>query len=168
MFRTIGNQRNTDFIKWETCFSQMYMHSRRNGSNLAGLIRKNRILPAQWARDMGCNFVAWHIIRTTNKMVRQAERMGLMVGPEIPVYWTIQWNNEEPANAEISSPIILPAIKTGRILSFGPLLTKRHMVLPGLSFLNPVWLKNTTARSDKIGGCSHGKRRRTESRTYDR
>ena len=28
-------------------------------------------------------------------MIRQAEKMGIMVWSEIPVYWTIQWSNPE-------------------------------------------------------------------------
>ena len=47
----------------------------------------------QWAKDMGCNFVRLAHYPHNEQMVRQAERMGLMVWSEIPVYWTIQWEN---------------------------------------------------------------------------
>lgn len=55
----------------------------------------------QWAKDMGCNFVRLAHYPHNEAMVRQAERMGLMVWSEIPVYWTIKWNNAETyKNAE--------------------------------------------------------------------
>ena len=50
---------------------------------------------------MGCNFVRLAHYPHNEQMIRQAERMGLMVWSEIPVYWTIQWNNAETyVNAE--------------------------------------------------------------------
>lgn len=48
----------------------------------------------QWAKDLGCNFVRLAHYPHNEDMVRLAESMGLMVWSEIPVYWTIQWNNE--------------------------------------------------------------------------
>ncbi|WP_295937246.1 glycoside hydrolase family 2 TIM barrel-domain containing protein [uncultured Alistipes sp.] len=54
-----------------------------------------------WAKDMGCNFVRLAHYPHNEAMVRAAEEMGLLVWSEIPVYWTIQWENPETyANAE--------------------------------------------------------------------
>ena len=54
-----------------------------------------------WAKEMGCNFVRLAHYPHNENMVRVAEEMGLMVWSEIPVYWTIQWENPETyANAE--------------------------------------------------------------------
>ncbi len=54
-----------------------------------------------WAREMGCNFVRLAHYPHNEAMVRAAEEMGLMVWSEIPVYWTIQWENPATyANAE--------------------------------------------------------------------
>lgn len=54
-----------------------------------------------WAKEMGCNFVRLAHYPHNEYMVRTAEKMGLMVWSEIPVYWTIQWDNKETyANAE--------------------------------------------------------------------
>jgi beta-glucuronidase len=47
----------------------------------------------QWAKDMGCNFVRLAHYPHNEQMVRTAERMGLMVWSEIPVYWGIQYGN---------------------------------------------------------------------------
>lgn len=54
-----------------------------------------------WAKELGCNFVRLAHYPHNEAMVRAAEEMGLMVWSEIPVYWTIQWENPETyANAE--------------------------------------------------------------------
>lgn len=61
---------------------------------------QDRIL-LNWAKEMGCNFVRLAHYPHNEAMVRAAEEMGLMVWSEIPVYWTIQWENPETyANAE--------------------------------------------------------------------
>lgn len=53
-----------------------------------------------WAKELGCNFVRLAHYPHNEKMVRMAERMGLLVWSEIPVYWTIQWENADTyANA---------------------------------------------------------------------
>ncbi len=46
-----------------------------------------------WAKELGCNFVRLAHYPHSEAMVRAAEEMGLMVWSEIPVYWTIAWNN---------------------------------------------------------------------------
>lgn len=54
-----------------------------------------------WAKDMGCNFVRLAHYPHNEEMVKAAERMGLLVWSEIPVYWTIHWNNPDTyENAE--------------------------------------------------------------------
>lgn len=48
-----------------------------------------------WAKEMNCNFVRLAHYPHGEEEVRLAEELGLMVWSEIPVYWTIQWNNPE-------------------------------------------------------------------------
>jgi len=48
-----------------------------------------------WARELGCNFVRLAHYPHSEHMVRAADRLGLMVWSEIPVYWTIQWDNPD-------------------------------------------------------------------------
>jgi beta-glucuronidase len=48
-----------------------------------------------WAKALGCNFVRLAHYPHNEEMVRAADRLGLMVWSEIPVYWTITW--EDPA-----------------------------------------------------------------------
>src|SRR6476646_8264569 len=51
-----------------------------------------------WARELGCNFVRLTHYPHSENMTRLADRMGIMVWSEIPVYWDIDWEN--PATLE--------------------------------------------------------------------
>ena len=54
-----------------------------------------------WAKELGCNFVRLAHYPHNEYAVREAERMGIMVWSEIPVYWTIAWTDAGTyANAE--------------------------------------------------------------------
>lgn len=54
-----------------------------------------------WAKEMNCNFVRLTHYPHGEEEVRLAEEMGFMVWSEIPVYWTIDWQNPATyANAE--------------------------------------------------------------------
>jgi beta-glucuronidase len=54
-----------------------------------------------WAKELGCNFVRLAHYPHNEAMLRMADQMGLMVWGEVPVYWTIQWENPETLhNAE--------------------------------------------------------------------
>jgi beta-glucuronidase len=46
-----------------------------------------------WAKELGCNFVRLAHYPYNEDMVRLADKMGLLVWEEIPVYWDIQWQN---------------------------------------------------------------------------
>jgi beta-glucuronidase len=53
-----------------------------------------------WARELGCNFVRLAHYPHNEHMARVADEMGLMLWEEIPVYWTIAWENADTlANA---------------------------------------------------------------------
>ena len=47
------------------------------------------------AKELGCNFVRLAHYPHNEEMTRAADRMGLLVWSEIPVYWTIAWNDPE-------------------------------------------------------------------------
>jgi len=54
-----------------------------------------------WVKELGCNFVRLTHYPHNEYMVRLAEEMGIMIWSEIPVYWTISWDNPETyQNAE--------------------------------------------------------------------
>jgi beta-glucuronidase len=47
-----------------------------------------------WAKEMNANFVRLAHYPHNEYMVREAEKMGILVWSEIPVYWTISFTNE--------------------------------------------------------------------------
>ena len=54
-----------------------------------------------WVKELGCNFVRFAHYPHNENEIRLADRMGLLVWSEIPVYWDIDWSNPVTlANAE--------------------------------------------------------------------
>jgi beta-glucuronidase len=48
-----------------------------------------------WAKELGCNFVRLAHYPHNENMARVADEMGLMLWEEVPVYWTIAWQNPD-------------------------------------------------------------------------
>lgn len=46
-----------------------------------------------WAKELGCNFVRLAHYPHNEDMIRLADRMGLLVWEEVPVYWEMQFQN---------------------------------------------------------------------------
>jgi beta-glucuronidase len=46
-----------------------------------------------WAKELNCNYVRLAHYPHNEEMIRLADEMGLLVWAEVPVYWTISWNN---------------------------------------------------------------------------
>ena len=63
-----------------------------NGGGRANSSEDARTL-LSWAKELGCNFVRLAHYPHNEYMVREAERMGILVWSEIPCYWTIAWTN---------------------------------------------------------------------------
>lgn len=57
--------------------------------------REDALTLLGWAKELGANFVRLAHYPHNEFMVREADRMGIMVWSEIPVYWTILWENPE-------------------------------------------------------------------------
>ncbi|MBD3273973.1 MAG: beta-glucuronidase [Candidatus Marinimicrobia bacterium] len=54
-----------------------------------------------WAKEMHCNFARLAHYPHNENMTRTADEMGILIWSEVPVYWTIQWDNIETyENAE--------------------------------------------------------------------
>jgi len=62
-------------------------------------IEECRIL-LKWAKELGCNFIRLAHYPHSEAMVREAEKMGFLIWSEIPVYWTVLFDNQDTyANA---------------------------------------------------------------------
>lgn len=55
----------------------------------------------EWAKELNCNFVRLAHYPHNEAMTRLADKLGILVWSEVPVYWTIDWENAETyRNAE--------------------------------------------------------------------
>src|SRR5690606_2260252 len=48
-----------------------------------------------WAKELNCNYVRLAHYPHSEEMIKLADEMGLLVWAEVPVYWTISWENAE-------------------------------------------------------------------------
>ncbi|MFK3737552.1 glycoside hydrolase family 2 protein [Massilia sp. TN1-12] len=63
----------------------------------------------QWAKELNCNYVRLAHYPHSEEMLRLADEMGLMVWAEVPVYWTISWDNPDTyanASAQLTDLIV--------------------------------------------------------------
>ncbi len=103
-----------------------------------------------WAKELGSNFVRLAHYPHNEQMTRVADEMGLLVWSEMPVYWTILWDNPETyANArnQLSENITrdrnAPSVILWSVANETPVSEPRKKFLRGLS--------TTRARSTRRG-----------------
>lgn len=109
-FRTITTSGNQILLNGRPIFCRgVSIHEEapfRNGGRAYGVDDARTLLG--WAKEMGCNFARLAHYPHNEFMVKEAERMGIMLWCEVPVYWTIDWDNPEVlenARAQMSAMI---------------------------------------------------------------
>ena len=101
-FRTIETREKQILLNGKPIFLKgISIHNEKpNGGGRANTVGDAHTL-LTWAKELGCNFVRLAHYPHHEEMVREAERMGILVWSEIPVYWTIAWTNPQTfANAK--------------------------------------------------------------------
>lgn len=101
-FRTIETRGKQILLNGKPIFLKgISIHNEKpNGGGRANSVEDAHTL-LSWAQELGCNFVRLAHYPHHEEMVREAERMGILVWSEIPVYWTIAWTNPNTfANAK--------------------------------------------------------------------
>lgn len=95
-FRTLTTDGDNILLNGKSVFLRGISIHEENG------IRGGRAYSAEdarmllgWAKELGCNFVRLAHYPHNENMIRVAEEMGIMVWSEVPVYWTIQWKNQD-------------------------------------------------------------------------
>ncbi len=101
-FRTIETNESDLLLNGEKIFLRGISIHEENGSRGdRAYSQEDANLILNRAQQLNCNFVRLAHYPHNEYMVRTAEQMGIMVWSEIPVYWTIDWQNEETyKNAE--------------------------------------------------------------------
>ena len=95
-FRTIETKGTKILLNGEEIFCRgICIHEEAAYRNGRAYSSEEASILLGWAKELGCNFVRLAHYPHNEQMIRQAEKMGLMVWSEIPVYWTIQWSNPE-------------------------------------------------------------------------
>ena len=51
-----------------------------------------------WVKELGCNFVRLVHYPHNEYMIREAEKEGILVWSELPLYWTISWEDKDTYN----------------------------------------------------------------------
>ena len=94
----------------------------------------------QWAKELNCNYVRLAHYPHSEDMVKLADEMGLMVWAEVPVYWTISWQNAgtyNNAQQQLSDLIVRDKNRSSVIVwSIGnetPLSEPRHAFMGKLA-----------------------------------
>ena len=95
-FRTIETRDKQILLNGQPIFLKgISIHNEKpNGGGRANSVEDARTL-LSWAKELGCNFVRLAHYPHHEEMVREAEKMGILVWSEIPVYWTIAWKNSK-------------------------------------------------------------------------
>ena len=93
-FRTIETQGKKILLNGKPIFLRgISIHEEKtNGGGRANSTEDAQKLLSM-AKELGCNFVRLAHYPHNEYMVREAEKMGILVWSEIPVYWTIDWRN---------------------------------------------------------------------------
>ena len=93
-FRTIETRDKQILLNGQPIFLKgISIHNEKpNGGGRANSAEDAHTLLG-WAKELGCNFVRLAHYPHHEEMVREAEKMGILVWSEIPVYWTIAWKN---------------------------------------------------------------------------
>lgn len=95
-FRTIETKGNQLLLNGEPIFLKgICLHD----ENPLRKDRANSIEDAQlvlgWAQELGCNFVRLAHYPHQENIVRLADKLGILLWEELPLYWGIQWGNPE-------------------------------------------------------------------------
>ena len=93
-FRTVEARGKRILLNGEpVLFKGVCLHDEKLGGGRVA--RVEDILPQlELAQELGCNFLRLAHYPHNEATVREAERRGIMVWSEIPVYWNVQWTNE--------------------------------------------------------------------------
>jgi len=93
-FRTIEVQGSRILLNGKPVFLRgISMHEEAPFREGRAFSREDAETLLGWAKELGCNFVRLAHYPHNENEIRLADRLGLMVWSEIPVYWDIDWTN---------------------------------------------------------------------------
>lgn len=93
-FRTIETQGDKILLNGKPIFLRGISIHEENAKGGRANSEEDALRLLNWAKELGCNYVRLAHYPHNENMVREADKMGLMVWEEIPVYWTVEFKNE--------------------------------------------------------------------------
>ena len=109
-FRTIETKGKKIFLNGKAIYLRgVSIHEEKSNGGGRANSKEDAQELLSWAKELGCNYVRLAHYPHNEYMVREAEKMGILVWSEIPVYWTISWENEETlenAKSQLSNMIL--------------------------------------------------------------
>ncbi|GAA3594146.1 glycoside hydrolase family 2 TIM barrel-domain containing protein [Flavivirga amylovorans] len=93
-FRTIATQGSKIILNGEAIFLKgISIHEEAPFKTGRVATKEECITLLKWAKDLGCNFIRLAHYPHSESMVKEAEKMGFLIWSEIPVYWTVLFDN---------------------------------------------------------------------------
>ena len=94
-FRTIRVKGNDMLLNGASIFLRgISIHEEAPMGNGRVSTQDERRSLLSWAKELGCNYIRLSHYPHAEQMVRMAEEMGFLVWSEIPVYWSVNYQNE--------------------------------------------------------------------------
>lgn len=93
-FRTIESRNGEILLNGEPVFLRgICMHEENTMRGGRAYSEADALVALQWADELNCNFMRLAHYPHNEKIVRMADRKGMLLWEEIPVYWTIDFTN---------------------------------------------------------------------------
>uniref|UniRef100_UPI0025BB97F1 glycoside hydrolase family 2 TIM barrel-domain containing protein n=1 Tax=Flavobacterium sp. TaxID=239 RepID=UPI0025BB97F1 len=100
-FRTIETQEDKILLNGKPIFLRGISIHEENAKGGRAHTEEDALRLLNWAKELGCNYVRLAHYPHNENIIRVADKMGLMVWEEIPVYWTVEFTNTDTyKNAE--------------------------------------------------------------------
>lgn len=93
-FRTIETKGADILLNGKPIFLKGISIHEENARGGRGSSEADALRLLNWAKELGCNYVRLAHYPHNENMVRLADKMGLMLWEEIPVYWTVDFTSE--------------------------------------------------------------------------
>ncbi|WP_281225697.1 glycoside hydrolase family 2 protein [Flavobacterium aquiphilum] len=94
-FRTIETQEDKILLNGKPIFLRGISIHEENAKGGRANTEEDALRLLNWAKELGCNYVRLAHYPHNENIIREADKMGLMVWEEIPVYWTVEFTNQK-------------------------------------------------------------------------
>jgi beta-glucuronidase len=93
-FRTIETSGPDILLNGKSVFLKGISIHEESGRGGRGYSEADALRLLNWAKELGCNYVRLAHYPHNENMVRLADKMGILVWEEIPVYWTVDFTKD--------------------------------------------------------------------------